>query len=626
MVKHSTYFVMASSCKDDSLGSLLSLPSREGNYASILCTSTGRQETDQGLTLSPKISLKDSCHSRSDPRLSKKELDALLGLVQCGFHNSENQKSQQVEPHSKRRKLNKKNDDDNLFDEELMNTQYELVSQQTTVKNVMSSNIEVHHLDSEKNHKENEAEDNRECSSNNDTTQNQPDSLAETHASDPRLHTASESDSPHAENNELADEVSLSQNGNQSLYQKIVSSFPISCLLEIAGSGRDSILALILELATYDNYRDSSPGYEIPNTYRCVFDELCAQWSRGTTKNEFRKAFLAYIKEKLEVQMSTEEVGKNIGHNISGLFGESTSESKSLDALARCIEEVGLIQESSKNLLRHIFGQARGILNQLKDLNIKLQTENVKLRTDLSKISEKLREIETQNQVKESNPTSFNCINPVLDSSQDEIFKDLDCADLFGDTEEIDLNQDKETNDDLWICCERNVIADGQSIPETNENNEMGETWRTHDSCMKCMRANNEKRFYIIREQVVSAGWEKFREIANVYAETGKVVLPNISSKLAQENFSPATNTIDELIPSLSDAIPLSESTFWDIDPAQAAAWSTQISDSALGLESQTMERLTLELDRENPYDVDYNLNMERKENLHKIKVTNIGK
>lgn len=111
---------MASNCNNDSLGSLLSLPTREGNYASILCTSTGRQETDQGLTLPPKISLNDSCHSRSDPRLSKKELDALLGLVQCGFHNSESQKSQQIEPLAKRRKLNKKNDKDNLSDEELM--------------------------------------------------------------------------------------------------------------------------------------------------------------------------------------------------------------------------------------------------------------------------------------------------------------------------------------------------------------------------------------------------------------------------------------------------------------------------------------------------------------------------
>lgn len=95
------------------------------------------------------------------------------------------------------------------------------------------------------------------------------------------------------------DEPSLSQNGNQSLYQKLVSSFPISCLLEMADTSKDSILALIVELATYGNFQDSSPNYQIPNTYRLVFDELSAQWSRGTTRNEFRKAFLAYMNEKL---------------------------------------------------------------------------------------------------------------------------------------------------------------------------------------------------------------------------------------------------------------------------------------------------------------------------------------
>ncbi|POS83433.1 hypothetical protein EPUL_002969, partial [Erysiphe pulchra] len=605
------------------LGPLLSLPTREGNYASILCTSTGRQETDRGLTLSPKISLKDSCHSRSDPRLSKKELDALLGLVQCGFHNGENQKSQPIEPHAKRRKLNQKSDKDNLSDEESMNTQYELVSQKTPVTIVPSINFDVIEIHSDKNDKENGSEDSRECNSN-DTFQNQPDLLAKTHATDPQVLVLSESTSPHLESNKSVDEASLSQNENQSLYQKLISSFPISCLLEMAGTGRDSILALIMELATYGNYRDSSPNYQIPNTYRRVFDELCAQWSQGTAKNEFRKAFLAYIKEKLEVQLSTEEVGKNVGHKISGLFGESTSEKKSLEAVSQCIDEVGLIQESSKNLLRHIFGHARGILNHLKDLNNKLQTENVKLRTDLSKISEKLREVETQNQIKEANPTSYDCINPVLDSSQDQIFKDLDCADLFGDTEVMDLNLSKETNEDLWICCERNFIAEGQSLPEIHEDDKMGETWRIHDACMKCMRTNNEKRFYIIREQIVSVGWEKFREIANVYSETGKVVIPNIlPNRSAQENFSPAINTIDELVPSLSDAIPLSESTFWDIDPAQAAAWSTQISDSDLGLEPHNIERLTLELDRENPYNVDCNLSMESNGNLDKMQVTN---
>lgn len=322
--------------------------------------------------------------------------------------------------------------------------------------------------------------------------------------------------------------------------------------------------------------------------------------------------------------MSTEKAEKNMELKISELFGESTSESKTLDAISRCIDEVGLIQESSKNLLRHVFGQAREILNQVRDLNVKLQTENVKIRTELSKISEKLREIETRNQIKEANSNSYDCINSVLDSTQDEIFNSLGCADLFGDTEAIDLHQDKETKDDLWICCERSTIAEGQSL-EINENNEIGETWRTHNACMKCLRANNEKRFYIIREQIVSVGWEKFRDLTNIYAETGKVDLPNIlPSRLAHENFSPTVDTIEELIPSLSDAIPLSESTFWDMDPAQAAAWSTQITDSALGLEPQTMERLALELDSENPYNVDCDLNMGSKVNLDKMQVINI--
>ncbi|KAI6248496.1 hypothetical protein HI914_03729 [Erysiphe necator] len=604
---------MASSFKDvtDSLGSLLSLPTREGNYASILCTSTGHQGTDQELTLSPKISLKDSCHSRSDPRLSKKEFDALLGLVQCGFHNSENQ---QIEPHSKRRKLNKTNDFEKISqsDENFMTTQYKLVSHNSPLSN-LSSNDDTSRIKHNRNEKEIESVNNGECNPLTDTTQSR--SLAETHASDNRISADAAASCPTSDKS--ASEVLPSPGENQSFYPKLISSFPMACLLEIAGTRRDNIIALIVELATYGDYRESYPNYQIPIPYRRVFDELCSQWSQGTTKNEFRKALLAYTKEKLMAQISSEESDKNKHHSDTELFGNSILESTSVDAVSRFIDEVGLIKEPSKNLLRHIFGRAREILNHLKDLNSKLQTENFKLRTKISDISDKLREIETQNQSKEADSTSYDCINPILSSNQDEIFKDLDCADLFGDAEVMAFTQAKEINNDFWVCCERSSIVEGQSLPETQDNCDLGITWMTHDTCTKCLRENNDKRFFIIREQVISVGWEKFRDIANEYAKTGKIFLPtipgNIPSKSSSQKFSPAINPVDELVPSLSDVIPLGDSTFWDIDPAQAAAWSTQISEPALGLEPHTMERLAVELEKDNPNNEDSGLSMENR-------------
>lgn len=108
---------------------------------------------------------------------------------------------------------------------------------------------------------------------------------------------------PHR-NNERAVSLEMSWDAEQKkLYQEFMSSFPVLCLLELAEPCRFSIQALIIELISYGDFPISAaPRYQIPQPYRQVLDELTKQWSEGTAKNEFRKALIAYIKEKLELR------------------------------------------------------------------------------------------------------------------------------------------------------------------------------------------------------------------------------------------------------------------------------------------------------------------------------------
>ncbi|CAD6500136.1 BgTH12-04239 [Blumeria graminis f. sp. triticale] len=159
------------------------------------------------------------------------------------------------------------------------------------------------------------------------------------------------------------------------LHRKITTFFPMACSLEIAGSNKDTILTLIAELITYDDYQDSAPNYQIPSSYRQILDELTCQWSTGTEKNEFRKALIAYVKEKMELELTK-------ARQVEPSYMEGIN-----DGDHQWIDEVGVLDDKSKKRLRDILSQSRERIAYLSNLNLHLQDENEKLRANLERVS-----------------------------------------------------------------------------------------------------------------------------------------------------------------------------------------------------------------------------------------------
>ncbi|KAI1004934.1 hypothetical protein K3495_g3281 [Podosphaera aphanis] len=167
------------------------------------------------------------------------------------------------------------------------------------------------------------------------------------------------------------------------LYRKITSSLPMASVIEMAGSSKNSLLMLIAELTTYEDYQETAPNYKIPGPIRQILDELNAQWSQGTKKNEFRKALIAYVKEKIESRIF--DLQQNENDQIHSQYPEILAPDKARETVEKLIQEIGFATEPSKILIRNILANCREQIAHLQHENSRLKTMNAKLLSDLEK-------------------------------------------------------------------------------------------------------------------------------------------------------------------------------------------------------------------------------------------------
>ncbi|TQS38263.1 hypothetical protein Golomagni_01236 [Golovinomyces magnicellulatus] len=674
----------------------------EGNYAST-SSNTGHQETDQGLTHSPKISLKNLWSNQCECTSFDKEIDALFEAVRTPCDH-ENQDFQSSESPSKRRRLNEPSTRHKLSDYNVLtgskfkdipiglNLELLYPSTELTCNNLNDPRSEsrdtIENASSAQIHNSFQDHANRDelpqqaCNLRNgnddldkllfesisvsmgvssdmaSTNQLQLESSwHDSHASN-KPPTQEESTDPHpvAINKELSNQSlnssqttkqiensvnwchknargkkdSFEQNaecdhstrpgrsvsqpitegftssvqsalnefpsdiGKEQRCQKLISSFPMTCLLELAGSNKDFILALITELVTYGDYKNSSPNYEIPGPYRRVFDELLSQWSEGTPNNELRKSLIAYIKEKIEAQIIPEVVKEKISQPNSELSNSLTEEGNIKNEISQWIDEVKLMQDSSKNLLRYILGRKREYMINLRDNNTNLQSENVQLRKNVQKLSAQLHEYEKKSRSAEHIRVNPDCSDSISIQSRNESAQLHDCELAHKEAKEVDPLQVNEISSEVWICCERNIIAKGQIKSINQEHEKVGKPWSIRKTCTNCMRPNSERRYYIIREQVLAMSWEKFKEMVDS-SNVGKAAVSPTSDVTENEStpshLSPSPNPLYDV------ASPRSE-TNWEAVSIQMTTWPTSMPDFTL--DSNATDNLVIGIDKEN--------------------------
>ncbi|RKF73351.1 hypothetical protein GcM1_244039 [Golovinomyces cichoracearum] len=685
-------------------GSPIGIARIEGNYAST-SSDTGHQETDQGLTLSPKIPLKKLWSHQCESISFDKEIDALFESVRTPC-DSENQDFQSSESPSKRRRLNEPSTSHELSDfNVLTGSNFKTVSigpttdplspstgltcnnpndprsdSRDTIENASLAQIPTGYegyankdelpLPQQACNLINGNDDldkllfdsisvSMKVSSNMAST-NQlqiESSWHESHTSQKiPIHGESTEPLPVASNKEqsnqsrnlssttkpkessikICDESvrvnkdSVEQNAecdnptrsyrsvsqpitegytpsaqsdrnglpsdtgkNQRNCQKLISSFPMTCLLELAGSNKDFILALITELVTYGDYKNSSPNYQIPRPYRRVFDELLSQWSQGTPNNELRKSLIAYIKEKIEAQIIPEVVNEKINQPTFELSNSLTGEGDKTNEISQWIDEVKLMQDSSKNLLRYVLGRSREYMLNLRDNSTKLQAENVQLRENVQRLSTQLHEYETISRSAENIRVNQDCSDSISIQSRNESPEYHDYESAHKEANEVDSLQVNELSSEVWICCERNSIAKGQIKPINQDHEKVGRPWSIRKTCTNCMRPNSERRYYIIREQVLAMSWEKFKEMVDS-SSVGKAVFSPTSDVTENES----TPFHDPPSPNpLYDVAPLSE-TNWEAVSTQMTTWPTSMPDFTL--DSNATENLVIGIDKEN--------------------------